>query len=155
MITEHELEKGVVWLPGENFHFGKGFSLWHAAGAPRIRLASLRQFSYPKEGARKEQFMKASTFGKVFLAILTICLLVAVGTWAQTGTSSVVGTIIDPQGKPVPWAKVTLTNVATNDRRTAQSSGGGACSFDLMMPGDYRLEGGGEGFYKAVVGQGV
>jgi len=95
--------------------------------------------------------MKASTFGKVFLAILTICLLVAVGTWAQTGTSSVVGTIIDPQGKPVPGAKVTLTNVATNAKRTAQSSGSGAYSFDLIMPGDYRLEVEAKGFNKTVL----
>src|SRR5260370_34507900 len=95
--------------------------------------------------------MKASTFGKVFLAILTICLLVAVGTWAQTGTSSVVGTIIDPQGKPVPGAKVTLTNVATNAKRTAQSSGSGAYSFDLIMPGDYRLEVEAKGFSKTVL----
>lgn len=95
--------------------------------------------------------MRSSNFGKAFSAILAIWLFVTVSAYAQTGTSSVVGTIVDPQGKPVPAAKVTLTNVATNATRTTQSSGTGAYLFDLITPGDYRLEVEAKGFSKAVL----
>lgn len=94
--------------------------------------------------------MKSSRFGKAF-AILLVCMLVSVGGWAQTGTSSVVGTIVDPQGKSVAGAKVTLTNVATNATRTTQSSGTGAYLFDLIQPGDYRIEVEAKGFSKTIL----
>jgi hypothetical protein len=81
-----------------------------------------------------------------------VVLLLAVGcAWAQTGTSSVVGTITDPQGRPVAAAKVTLINVATNATRSTQSSGTGAYLFDLIAPADYRLEVEAKGFNKQVV----
>lgn len=95
--------------------------------------------------------MRSSNFGKAFFAIVAICLFVTASAYAQTGTSSVVGTIVDPQGKPVPAAKVTLTNVATNATRSTQSSGTGAYLFDLITPGDYRLEIEAKGFSKAVL----
>jgi hypothetical protein len=85
------------------------------------------------------------------LVSLVVILLSSTIAWAQTGTSSVVGTIIDPQGKPVPAAKVTLTNVATNAKRIMQSSGSGAYSFDLITPGDYRIEVEAKGFSKTVL----
>jgi hypothetical protein len=51
----------------------------------------------------------------------------------------------------VPAAKVTLTNIATNAKRTMQSSGTGAYLFDLIQPGDYRIEVEAKGFKKAVI----
>jgi hypothetical protein len=85
------------------------------------------------------------------LICLAIFLLAATSGWAQTGTSSVVGTITDPQGKPVPAAKVTLTNVATNTSRSTQSSGTGTYLFDLITPGDYRIEVEAKGFSKTIL----
>ncbi len=75
--------------------------------------------------------------------LLILCASVANG---QTGTSSVRGTITDAQGKPVPHATVTLTNVAINATRTMQSSANGEFVFDLITPGDYRLEVEAQGF---------
>ncbi|HEY6269852.1 MAG TPA: TonB-dependent receptor [Candidatus Acidoferrum sp.] len=95
--------------------------------------------------------MKSSRFGKVVFAILLVCLFVSANAWAQTGTSGITGTVIDPQGKAVPGAKVTITNVATNAARSTQSSDTGAYLFDLIAPGDYRLEVEAKGFRKTVV----
>ena len=95
--------------------------------------------------------MKSSGFGKMLFAILLVCLFVCASAYSQTGTSSVVGTITDPQGKPVAGAKVTLTNVATNATRSTQSSGTGAYLFDLISPADYRLEVEAKGFNKTVI----
>src|SRR5229473_527967 len=71
---------------------------------------------------------------------------------AQTGTSAISGIVTDQQGKAVPRAKVTLTNVATNATRSVESSNTGAYIFDLITPGDYRLEIEAKGFNKTVVG---
>src|SRR5216684_885370 len=71
---------------------------------------------------------------------------------AQTGTSAISGIVTDQQGKAVPRAKVTLTNVATNATRTVESTNTGTYLFDLITPGDYRLEVEAKGFNKTVVG---
>jgi len=95
--------------------------------------------------------MRPSSTKRNFLICFAIFLLSVTCAWAQTGTSSIVGTIRDPQGKPVPAAKVTLINVATNATRSTQSSGTGAYVFDLITPGDYRLEVEAKGFSKTIL----
>src|SRR6266567_3218514 len=95
--------------------------------------------------------MKGFSFKRNLLVSLVVILLSATSMRAQTGTSSIVGTITDPQGKPVPAAKVTLTDVATNATRSTQSSGTGAYLFDLIKPGDYRIEVEAKGFNKTIL----
>ncbi len=95
--------------------------------------------------------MKWFPIKRNLLVSLVAFLLSATCAWAQTGTSSVVGTILDPQGKPVPAAKVTLINVATNTMRSTQSSGTGVYLFDLITPGDYRIEVEAKGFSKTIM----
>jgi carboxypeptidase family protein len=70
---------------------------------------------------------------------------------SQTGTSSIRGTIGDPQGRVVSGATVTLTNVATNAIRTTKSSENGDYTFELITPATYRLEVEAPGFKKNVV----
>jgi hypothetical protein len=84
----------------------------------------------------------------VCFVVFLISVTVAGG---QTGTSSVGGTVTDPQGKPVPAAKVTLTNVGTNAKRSVETTASGSYLFDLITPGDYRLEVEVKGFSKAVL----
>ena len=81
--------------------------------------------------------------GVVFLFAFNVAV-------AQTGTSAIGGTVTDQQGKGVPGAKVTITNVATNATRSAVSTNAGAYVFDLITPGDYRLEVEARGFNKTV-----
>ena len=85
--------------------------------------------------------------------ILGAFLLVILGAGiaaAQTGTSTLRGSITDAQGKPVPGATVTITNVATNASRSMKSTAEGEYVFDLLPPGDYRLEVDAKGFRKNV-----
>src|SRR2546426_2463024 len=78
-------------------------------------------------------------------------LLFAISLWSQPGTSTVRGTITDPQGRVVPNANVTLTNVETNAVRTTKSTDTGSYVFDLITPANYRLQVEATGFKKKVV----
>src|SRR5260370_5520685 len=88
----------------------------------------------------------------VNFAVLVCALFFAASLWSQTGTSAIGGIVSDQQGKAVPGAKVTITNVATNAIRSVESTNTGAYLFDLITPGDYRLEVEAKGFNKTVVG---
>jgi Carboxypeptidase regulatory-like domain len=83
--------------------------------------------------------------------VLVCALLFAAPMLCQLGTSVVRGTITDPQGKVVPGAKVTLTNVATAAMRTTQSTDTGGYVFDLIPPGTYRVEVEAKGFKKQIL----
>src|SRR5260370_40800249 len=86
------------------------------------------------------------------LKILLVSLLLSAAfSWSQTGTSTVRGTITDPQGRVVAGATVTLTNVATNTVRTTKSTDTGTYVFDLITPAEYRLTAAAKGFKKQVV----
>ncbi len=85
------------------------------------------------------------------LALLLSTLGLAVSLWGQTGTSTIRGTVTDPQGRVVAGATVTLTNVATNAVRTTKSTDSGSFVFDLITPADYRLQVEAKGFRKQIV----
>jgi len=80
-------------------------------------------------------------------------LLVSANAFAQTGTSSVNGTVVDAQGNAVTGANVTLTSTGTNAARTQTTSESGAFVFDLIQPGEYSIEAEATGFKKAVVNE--
>ncbi|HLL14635.1 MAG TPA: TonB-dependent receptor [Pyrinomonadaceae bacterium] len=78
-------------------------------------------------------------------------LLLVVSAAAQTGTSSVRGTVADPQGNVVPGATVTLLNTDINLSRTTTTSDDGSFAFELIPPGTYRVEAEAPNFKKTVV----
>ena len=81
-----------------------------------------------------------------------LCLLLACGSIvAQTGTSAIRGTVLDPQKAAVAGATVTLTSLETNTVRTKTTNEAGSFVFDLIPPGAYRLEVEGKGFKKTVI----
>ena len=82
------------------------------------------------------------------LALLTVAFSISV--FAQSGTSSVVGTVVDPQNNPIPGAAVTLIS-QQNIRRNATSSAEGTFSFPGVPPGTYRVEVELQGFKKSSV----
>src|ERR1044071_6363688 len=100
---------------------------------PRIRQASKR--------ANIQQILSA------FIALL----LLSGSIPAQTGTSSVSGQVLDPQGEAVLGATVTLTSVETNAVRTQKTNEKGGFVFELIPPGTYRVEIEATGFKKAIV----
>jgi hypothetical protein len=75
-----------------------------------------------------------------------VVLMIALPLYSQTGTSSIRGTITDPNGRVVADAKVTITNVGTNGTRTTTSTDTGTYLFDLITPAEYRLEVEAKGF---------
>lgn len=83
--------------------------------------------------------------------VFTFSLTLTVMSSGQTGTSTVRGTITDPQGRVIPGAEITLTNPASGNVRTATSTDSGSYNFDLIAPGDYRLEISAKGFKKQTV----
>jgi hypothetical protein len=84
-------------------------------------------------------------------AALMCLIFFAVSAFGQTGTSSLSGVVSDQQGKAVVGANVTLMNVATNASRTTQTTDAGVFLFDLLPPGEYRVEVEAAGFRKSVV----
>ena len=80
-----------------------------------------------------------------------LCLLACAAAHAQSGRSTVRGTVRDQQGGVVPGATVTLTDVAKNFSRTQTTGGEGTYAFAAVPPGDYRVEVEARGFKKATV----
>lgn len=55
-------------------------------------------------------------------------------------SGNVSGVLSDPSGAVVPRVALTLTNRATEEKRTATSTDGGVYQFVSLAPGDYELE---------------
>jgi hypothetical protein len=80
------------------------------------------------------------------VAFLLFVLVFANQLFSQTGTSTIRGTVTDPQGRVVPGASVTLTNQETSATRSMKSGDAGAFVFDLITPGEYRVQVEAKGF---------
>jgi outer membrane receptor protein involved in Fe transport len=73
---------------------------------------------------------------RIFLCLSSL-LLSATACLAQTAQLS--GFVSDPSGKIVNGAKVTMTDTATSQERTALTNGSGLYAFTLLTPSRYRL----------------
>jgi hypothetical protein len=69
----------------------------------------------------------------------------------QSGTSTIRGSVSDPQGAVIPGVAVTLTNPTTGYVRTQVSGEQGVFSFELIPPGTYTVEAEIRGFKKRVL----
>lgn len=72
------------------------------------------------------------------LLVFVLAWMAAIGA-AQTISSSVVGTVVDPAGAVVPEATVTLTNTNTGGVRTANSDQAGFFRFSNVLGGVYSV----------------
>lgn len=82
-----------------------------------------------------------------FLVLLTSSIVV----FGQQGTSTVRGTVKDPQGNVVSGASVTLTNIGNTNTRTATTTDNGGFAFEQVPVGDYKIEIEAQGFKKAQI----
>jgi Carboxypeptidase regulatory-like domain/TonB-dependent Receptor Plug Domain/TonB dependent receptor len=73
------------------------------------------------------------------LMIVLLCAVFAGSALAQEPTSSIIGTVLDPQGLPVEGANVTLTNVGTNYSYATTTSSTGAFRYDRLDAAVYRV----------------
>jgi len=83
--------------------------------------------------------------------VIVAHLIIAVsfiGVTAQQGTSTVRGTVEDPQGNAVSGATVTLINDARNFSREQTTNESGGFAFSLIPPDTYRIEAQASGFKK-------
>jgi hypothetical protein len=78
-------------------------------------------------------------------------LALAAPAWAQSDRGSIAGTVTDPSGALVPNAKVTATNLDTNEAREATSSGEGNFTLPELKAGPYRVSVEAPGFKTATL----
>src|SRR5216110_2444183 len=74
------------------------------------------------------------------IASLAVLIVFTAAAIAQNGTSTIRGTVADPQGNMLANAMVTLTSSSAEFVRTQKTGSGGTFSFDLIPVGDYKLE---------------
>lgn len=91
--------------------------------------------------------IKGSIFASIFTAI--VMAVFAGGINAQSGTSSISGSVVDGQGNAVPGATVTLVNPGQNTQRTTTTNGDGSYTFSAVTPGIYSVEVEAPGFKKS------
>lgn len=84
----------------------------------------------------------------ILLALLTI---VATGVFAQSNTGSITGVVQDPSGAAIQNATVTVTNVGTNETRTAQSNAEGYYEIPSLATGVYKVVSTASGFQETTV----
>lgn len=68
----------------------------------------------------------------------------------QVFTATLTGVVTDPSAAAVPNATVTLTNTATNEKRTTTTGGDGRYTLFQLIPGTYELSAEASGFKKYV-----
>src|ERR1700689_2757470 len=83
--------------------------------------------------------------------LLSFCVLTATTSLAQVViTSTILGTVTDPQGALIAGAKVTLTNVDTGVQWKAATAASGDYQFPNLIAGHYKVEVFKDGFARTV-----
>jgi len=96
----------------------------------------------------------------VCIGLLIFCLVLIGGSATAvaqaTSTGTVVGQVTDPSGAVVPGVTITMTDTATNAKRTTKTNQTGAYVFVNVLPGRYDIAASQTGFAEArVLGQAV
>src|SRR5947209_2786155 len=86
---------------------------------------------------------------QVVIRLITFLLAVSTLTFAQSGTTSLRGTVTDPSLAAVPGATVTLASPDRGFTRTVQTGNSGGYEFLQLQPGSYQLTVEMPGFRKA------
>jgi hypothetical protein len=102
--------------------------------------------------------MSTSALRKQFSAALYYAAALALGVFmffaaespasAQSVYGTIVGTVSDATGSAIPAASVTLTNLGTNEARSAKTDGNGSYTFVNLLPGSYGIAVEKDGFKK-------
>jgi len=78
-------------------------------------------------------------FSRLFLGLLALSVLGAASLFAQTDTASLSGTVVDPQGRPVPDVEVKATRIETGITTVSTTNSVGIFFFSSLAPGHYQL----------------
>lgn len=90
----------------------------------------------------------SSKLMKKTISLLVFSMFLGLNIYAQSGTSSITGTISDGQGNIVPGAIVALIS-EQNSRRTVTTNDSGVYTFASVQPGSYKIEVEAKGFKKS------
>src|SRR5215471_14680027 len=82
---------------------------------------------------------------RIFKGILLSSVL-AVAAWAQSGTSTLSGSVKDPTGSPIPGAAVKVQNIDSGTQSETVTNEEGLFRVGSLLPGNYRLEFDSSGF---------
>jgi hypothetical protein len=82
--------------------------------------------------------------------LLAALVLFSLPIAAQETVGRVIGVVTDPSGSVIPKAKVTVTNVDTNDSKDTTTGSDGSYQVLLLPVGNYRVTAEAEGFRKTV-----
>jgi hypothetical protein len=74
------------------------------------------------------------------MSILTLAIVLASPSVAQTTTGTISGTVVDPSGNIIPNARVSVTNEATGDTRRVDTTNTGDFSFPSLLPATYTVQ---------------
>jgi hypothetical protein len=86
------------------------------------------------------------------MKLLTMTLFFPLFTAAQSGTSTISGTVKDATGAAVPNAKIRVVDEQTGVTQTSASNEAGIFRLGSLLPGSYRVEIEADGFQKLVRG---
>src|SRR4051794_6375577 len=87
----------------------------------------------------------------IMLNALILTLILTISAFGQTGTSSISGTVTDPQGNVMPGVTVTISNPQKNFTRTQTTNESGTYTFSPIPPDTYIVEVTAQGFKKALL----
>src|ERR1035441_9479957 len=100
---------------------------------------------HPREWKAEEDIQGDSVKRPWLLAIL-YCFAVAARLDAQTNYVVLRGVVMDPQHLAIPYARVTLTRVATAEERKVTTNAHGEYEIGALLPGAYLLLAESKGF---------
>ena len=83
--------------------------------------------------------------------LVAFCLFFVNVASSQVNTADILGTVTDQGGAVIPNVKITITNAATNDLKTATTGGSGDYVVNLLPSGQYTITAEVPSFKKATV----
>ena len=87
----------------------------------------------------------------LIIGVVFVMFVACFTMFGQSGTSTIRGTVTDPQGNVVAGASVTLVNAEKSFNRTVETGSEGNYFFSLVPPGSYTIQTETKGFKKVLV----